>query len=48
MVDLKTELEYGAQNFLQMLQNEGCGGIDDCIDREMTGKFAGDIAVSSN
>lgn len=48
MLDLETELGNGTQNFQQMLQNEGCGGIDDCINREMTGKFAGDIAVSSN
>lgn len=48
MVDLKTKLKNGGQNFWQMLQNEGCGGIDDCINREMTGKFAGDMAMSSN
>lgn len=48
MLDLETELGNSTQNFQQMLQNEGCGGIDDCINREMTGKFAGDISVSSN
>lgn len=48
MLDLETELGNSTQNFQQMLQNKGCGGIDDCINREMTGKFAGDIALLSN
>lgn len=48
MLDIETELENGPQNFQQMLQNEGCGGIDDCINREMTGKFAGDMSLPSN